>query len=88
MIQTFWAFKCQAGHLWAAGATCALSADGSALFYMYFLSLYFIVVHSSSLIHSFSFLNIFPDENLPEAFYVLIDVLLSFALSFISLLCK
>lgn len=48
--------------------------------YMYFLSLHFIVVHSISLLYSFSFLNIFPDENLPEAFYVLMDVLLFFPL--------
>lgn len=40
-----------------------------------FSSLYFIVVHRSSLMHSLSFLNIFPDENLPAAFYVLIEVL-------------
>lgn len=45
-----------------------------------FSSLHFIVVHRSLLMHSFSFLNIFPDENLPEAFYVLIEVLLFFLL--------
>lgn len=46
-----------------------------------FSSLYFIVVHRSSLMHSLSFLNIFPDEDLPEAFYVLIEVLLFFLLT-------
>lgn len=59
MTQTFWAFKCQAGHLCAAGATCGLSADGSALFYMYFLSLHLIVVHSAHLYIPFHFLIFF-----------------------------
>lgn len=47
-----------------------------------FSSLHLIVVHRSSLMHSLSFLNIFLDEYLPEALYVLIEVLLSFDLSF------
>lgn len=47
-----------------------------------FSSLHFIVVHRSSLTHSLSFLNIFLDKYLPEALYVLTEVLLSFDLSF------
>ena len=45
-----------------------------------FSSLHLIVVHRSSLMHSLSFLNIFPHENLPEAFYVLIEIPLFFLL--------
>lgn len=54
------------------------------LYFIYiFLSPHFIVAQRSSLMHSLSFLNIFPDENLPQAFYVLIEVLFfSFDLGF------
>lgn len=78
-----WAFKCQAGHSCAVMQPVGFLQVAQLYFIYIFLSPHFIVAHRSSLMHSLSFLNIFPDENMPQAFYVLIELLFfSFDLGF------
>lgn len=81
MTQTFSSFKCETGHSCAAGAICGLSGPMAQLYFTcnfyHYILLLFTVAH---LYIPFHFLIFFPDENLPEAFFVLIDVLLFFLL--------